>query len=115
MTYPGIFPVGSQRSWGPPFVIRDETEKTIKFSGNGIVVKGNIEGELSEDYVGEVEFNLDGKLDTVMKLPMATNKRALELYWNLNLPKGNHMLSLGLMSQRVELSLLPALSPSRIH
>lgn len=95
VAYPDIFPVGSlKRSWGPSFVIRDKTEKTIEFSGNGIVVKGNIEGELPEDYVGEVEFLLDGKLDTVMQLPVATNKRALELYWNLSLPKGDHILSL---------------------
>ena len=95
VAYPEVFPVGNlKRGWGPIFTIVDGEKETIEFSGSGIIVKGQIDGDLPDDYIGELEVKIDGKVDKIMKLPIDNRKRALELYWNVNLSKGKHILEL---------------------
>jgi hypothetical protein len=67
---------------------------SIEFSGNGLVVKGGIGGELPEDYVGELEVSIDGEVERVVKLPVDYRTRTAELYWNIDIPMGDHTASL---------------------
>ncbi|MDG3581153.1 ADP-ribosylglycohydrolase family protein [Galbibacter pacificus] len=102
VAYPNIEPTGNlKRSRGSLFTINDNKEHSIEFSGTGIVIKGGIAGlsfsgssEPFENYIYELEVNLDGKVDKVMKLPVDYKKRSAELYWNMELPKGDHVIKL---------------------
>ena len=69
--------------------------QTIEFSGIGLVVKGGgIGSDWDEEYVGELEVSIDGKVDRVVKLPADYRKRTAELYWNVDIPDGDHTASL---------------------
>jgi len=73
----------------------------IEFSGTGIAVLGGpskaelrARGKNAEKYAAEVAVSIDGKPVAVRKLPYNFHSRALEVYFNLELPKGNHTLEL---------------------
>lgn len=74
--------------------IVDSEPYTLNFSGNGLVVKGGIGGELPEDYVGELEVSIDGEVERVVNLPVDYRTRTAELYWNIDIPMGDHKASL---------------------
>ena len=77
----------------------------IKFSGTGIsITPGSIKANSMEewqeliasfgDYIAEVEVSIDGEKAAVRKLPFNYHDRALEVYFNLELPKGDHTVGL---------------------
>ncbi len=76
----------------------------IEFSGTGIVVRSSRSGVPSreilrslegfKDYVAEVQVSIDGEKTTIRRLPFNLHDRALEVYFNLELPKGDHVLGL---------------------
>ncbi len=47
-----------------------------------------------EGYVAEVKVSIDCEKSAVRKLPFNIHDRALEIYFNLELPKGDHTLDL---------------------
>ncbi len=49
---------------------------------------------MDEEYVGELEVSIDGKVDRVVKLPVDYRTRTAELYWNVELPDGEHTATL---------------------
>jgi len=67
---------------------------SIEFSGIGLVVRGGLGRDMDEEYVGELEVSIDGKVDRVVKLPADYRKRTAELYWNVEIPDGDHTASL---------------------
>jgi hypothetical protein len=100
VAYPDIYPkeaIDIDKS------LRDFGE--IEFSGTGIAVMSHRSGapprqylrELDgsySDYVAEVEVSIDGEKTEVRKLPFNLHSRALEVCFNLELPKGDHTLGL---------------------
>lgn len=81
-------------SWGVLRTINSDEPYEFNFSGIGLVIKGGVTGELNDDYVGELEVSIDGKVDRVMKLPVDYRKRTAELYWNVQIPEGDHTATL---------------------
>lgn len=95
IAFPDLYPIGNlKKGREPEFVMIDDKVKTIEFSGTGIVVKGSVNGNLPKNFVVELEVKLDGKIDRIMKLPYDNMTRANELYWNVDIPKGDHVLEL---------------------
>jgi len=90
VAYPNIYPSGSI-----------EVNKSLKeieridFTGTGIVVLGgHKKRSTKEDYVAEIRVTVDGDLSTLRKLPYSYHSRAPEVYFNLELPKGDHYIEL---------------------
>jgi len=94
VAYPNIYPselIPVDKS------IRDVTE--IEFSGTGIAVIGGPSWKVLRetdfnDYVAEVEVSIDREKIAVRQLPFNFHSRALEVYFNLELSKGDHVLEL---------------------
>tara|TARA_A100001011_G_scaffold363754_1_gene413921 strand:+ start:762 stop:2378 length:1617 start_codon:yes stop_codon:yes gene_type:complete len=81
------------------------------FNGIGVVLKGYIKGvdpinnirnlkdnNTMKDFYFEVEFSIDNKLVKTMKLPLNYTKRALELFFKYEIPKGDHVLRLKVLN-----------------
>jgi hypothetical protein len=66
----------------------------IRFSGTGLVVRGGIGGKPESDLVGELEVSIDGAVDRIVKLPVDFRTRTDELYWNIQIPGGDHTATL---------------------
>ena len=49
-------------------------------------------------YVAEIEVRIDGENITLRRLPFNMHDRALEVYFNLELPEGDHSLELKWMN-----------------
>jgi hypothetical protein len=65
----------------------------IKFNGCGIVIRGDLSAD-DKAYVGLVDVYIDGrKVDTV-SLPAAYHDRSNDIYWNYDLPEGDHVLTM---------------------
>ena len=64
----------------------------IRFSGSGIVLGCNVQSS-DNDYVANVEVNIDGRLLKTVKAPANYRYRTQELYWNYDLKEGPHVLS----------------------
>ena len=94
VAYPNIYPkeilsVGKS--------IRDVTK--IEFSGTGIAVLGGpsrsaLRETDNKDYIAKIEVSIDGKKAAVRKLPFNFHSRALEVFFDLELSKGKHVLEL---------------------
>lgn len=78
----------------PLFFINNDEPASINFSGTGLIVKGEIGGNLENDFVGELEVSIDGIVDRVVKLPVDFRTRTAELYWNVEIPAGDHTATL---------------------
>ena len=94
VAYPNIYP---KEILSVDKSIRDVT--TIEFSGTGIAVLGGpsrnaLRETNNKDYVAEIEVSIDGKKAAVRKLPFNYHSRALEVFFDLELSKGNHVLEL---------------------
>jgi len=96
VAYPDIYPAGEIVIEKP---IQEVSE--IEFSGTGITVNGGPDyramrrtGKVDSDYVAEIEVTIDGQKATVRNNPFSYHARALEIYFNLELPKGDHVLEL---------------------
>jgi hypothetical protein len=87
-------PANRRGKWEMLMTLDSDAPVSFEFSGIGLVVKGGIRGELEDEYVGELEVSIDGKVDRVVKLPVDYRKRTAELYWNVEIPDGNHTASL---------------------
>ncbi len=117
VSFPNIYPkkVTAGRKNRPPYgTIADNTEVSFTFKGTGIAIPGlleggprksnlvmgpdgksrALEGKLNLDFVAEIEITLNGKVDKIMKLPADYRTRSLYLYWNFELPKGEHTVTL---------------------
>ena len=66
----------------------------INFSGTDLIIRGGIDGNPGNDFVGELEVSLDGTVDRVVKLPVDFRTRTDELYWNIEIPQGDHTATL---------------------
>ena len=112
LAYPGIY----QKE----VLMIEETVKdldVIEFTGTGIVIRPShngvwdksyrtkMKGKGYEDYVAEIEVRIDGEIAAVQRLPFNWHGRAKELYYNLELPKGNHTLELNWINPVDELDM----------
>ncbi len=95
VAYPNIYPTGKM------IINKSITEAgRIEFSGTGIAVLGGPSREefkkikKDNNYVAEIAVSIDGKNTVVRKLPFNFHSRALEVYFNLELSKGKHILEL---------------------
>lgn len=87
-------PKERRRSYEMLYTLQSGDPIEIEFSGIGIIIKGGIGGELENDYVGELEVSIDGTVDRVIKLPVDYRTRTAELYWNVEIPDGDHTATL---------------------
>ncbi|MBQ2150702.1 MAG: ADP-ribosylglycohydrolase family protein [Bacteroidales bacterium] len=70
--------------------------KDIRFTGNGIVVKGHLYKVPSyheRGYEAKLEVYLDGQLSTTMYVPSANNGGSAEIYYKYNIPEGDHVVT----------------------
>ena len=83
--------------------LESDEPATIEFSGIGLVIKGGLmtlerrsmfDWDTADPYVGEFEVSIDGEVDRVVKLPADYRKRTAELYWNVEIPDGEHTATL---------------------
>jgi hypothetical protein len=104
VAFPNVFPAkvtmakqpenAGRRNWTPLASMDSDEAMTIEFSGIGLVVKGGLGRGIDEAYVGELEVIIDGEVDRVVKLPADYRTRTAELYWNVEIPDGDHTASL---------------------
>jgi hypothetical protein len=91
IAYPDIYPKDEM-------IIEKSIRETgkIEFSGTGIAILGGPSGpDLNNNgYVAEVQVSIDGNPVTVRKLPFSYHSRALEIFFDLELPNGDHVLEL---------------------
>ena len=88
-------PESNMKGWGEMLMVLDsDAPVSIEFSGIGLIVNGGLGEGLDEAYVGELEVHIDGQVDRVVKLPADYRKRTAELYWNVEIPDGDHTASL---------------------
>jgi len=69
----------------------------IEFFGTGIAVLGGPSRDMMtnhKNYVAQVEVTIDGEKVAVRKLPFDFHSRALEVFFDLELPKRGHVLEL---------------------
>ncbi|MFO7622055.1 MAG: ADP-ribosylglycohydrolase family protein [Bacteroidales bacterium] len=78
----------------PLFTLANSEPAEISFAGTGLIVRGEIGGKLEKDFVGELEVSIDGVVDRVVKLPVDFRTRTAELYWNVEIPDGDHTATL---------------------
>ncbi|MCL2650610.1 MAG: ADP-ribosylglycohydrolase family protein [Candidatus Azobacteroides sp.] len=66
---------------------------SYEFTGAGFVCSGRVrpQKECPDNYVAEIEVNIDGKKEMV-KMPSDFITRKLDVYWNYDLPKGDHQV-----------------------
>ena len=75
-------------------------QSIVEFTGTGIVVYGNISCA-DRKYEAQLEVSIDGKKDRIMKLCSDYNKRTADcVYWNYDLPDGNHRVEFKLLNPR---------------
>jgi len=74
--------------------LRGSEPAVINFSGTGLIITGAIDGKPENDFVGELEVSIDGIVDRVVKLPVDFRTRTDELYWNIEIPQGDHTATL---------------------
>jgi hypothetical protein len=87
-------PENRRGRWENLLTLDSDAPQTIEFSGIGLVVKGGMGRGMDEEYVGELEVSIDGKVDRVVKLPVDYRYRTAELYWNVEIPDGDHTATL---------------------
>lgn len=65
------------------------------FKGAGIALKGKIKSkkDCPENYVAQVEISVDGKTELV-NMPADFTTRKVDIYWNYDLPQGEHLLTM---------------------
>lgn len=70
------------------------------FQGTGVLVSAQFPGRQRStgDYVAEVEVYMDGKMVEKVLFPADFLVRKLDLYWNFELPEGEHTLELKLLN-----------------
>ena len=68
---------------------------SYEFTGTGFVCSGRVRAreECPIDYVAEIEVDIDGKKE-IVQMPSDFIKRRFDVYWNYELPKGAHQVSI---------------------
>jgi len=101
VAFPNVYPAkvtmakpSEEKRWVMLTTLESDEPFEIEFSGIGLVVKGGLTRGLEEDYVGELEVSIDGEVDRVVKLPVDYRTRTAELYWNVEIPDGEHTATL---------------------
>jgi uncharacterized lipoprotein YehR (DUF1307 family) len=96
VAYPDIYPTDKVTLEKPI----EEVGK-IEFTGTGIVVLGGPSRQMFRkmmedevEYTAEIEVTIDGEKTIIRKLPFNYHSRALELFYDVQLPEGNHTLEL---------------------
>ena len=95
VAYPNIYPTGELIINKPIKEFRG-----IEFYGTGIAIHGGPKRDelrkmaKNKDYIAEVAVSIDGEKTAVRKLPFNGHDRAMEVYFNLELPKGKHTIEL---------------------
>lgn len=79
---------------------------TIVFEGCGIVVRGEVKAQ-DAAYVAILEVQIDGRTVRTMPLPSAYHDRSNDLYWNYDLPRGRHTLTLKLLNPQKDVTVTP--------
>lgn len=74
-------------------ILKKDSETLFTFTGTGVVLGGWVNATRS-DYVAEVLITLDGKEETILKLPADFLKRWPDFYWNYELEKKEHQIEL---------------------
>lgn len=95
-SFEGIIPVKKERI-GLPL-----TEKGFEYSfeGTGVLISAEFPGKRQSagEYIAFVEVFVDGKPAEVVKFPADFMVRKLDLYWNFDLPSGDHIIELKLQN-----------------
>jgi len=103
VAFPNIYPAkvtmatppeSRRGKWESLSTLNSDEPMSIAFSGIGLVVKGGLGRGIDEEYVGELEVSIDGQVERVVKLPADYRKRTAELYWNVEIPDGDHTATL---------------------
>ncbi len=69
---------------------------TYDFEGTAIVCRGKVNakrGACPQDYVAELEVTVDGRRE-IVRMPADFAVRKFDIYWNYDLPKGRHTMSI---------------------
>ena len=69
---------------------------TYEFDGAAIVLSGLLWGDPNiapADYVAELEISVDGAVEQLL-MPLDSQRRKLEVYWNYSLEQGHHTIQL---------------------
>lgn len=82
--FEGMYPVG-KKSVNKPITALEP----LSFEGTGVVFKGRVNAK-DDQYVAKVELYIDGRLLETANLPASYTTRRHELFWNYQLPKGEH-------------------------
>ena len=104
VAYPGIFP-------SEPIRVGESIRSinSIEFTGTGIAVLGGPGREIRQmedkGYVAEIEVIIDGENPVIRKLPFNYHSRALELFFQLELDNGEHLLELNWLNPRDDLDI----------
>jgi hypothetical protein len=85
-------------------VRKDFLEESIKidFTGNGIVVLGNVKsqcGVATSDYIAQLDVYIDGELTEQIKMPYDYIVRKYDIYHKYLLDNGNHTIEIKWMNQ----------------
>jgi hypothetical protein len=93
--FPGIFPVLDVNMYKPGF-----DEVSFDFEGTGFVLAGSAEkkSDKDPDHIFEAEMYMDGKKIETAKFPTSFTTRRLELFWQYELPKGKHTISIKVLN-----------------
>jgi hypothetical protein len=95
VAYPNIYP----KAVIPVKMSIKDIDK-IEFTGTGIAVLGgpNMRDlrrmKENTNYIAEIKVTIDGNNTVVRKMPFNYHSRALEVFFNLELSKGNHTMEL---------------------
>jgi len=109
-------PVRFEQSFAGLELLKKETYPNVsikkdpfsyEFTGTGIVFSGRVrpQDECQDDYVAEIEADIDGKKELI-KMPADFITRRFDVYWNYDLPKGNHQVTLNWLNPIPEANVL---------
>lgn len=73
--------------------------RRICFYGCGVVIQGSVTAQ-DKDYVALVDVFVDGQKAKTMRLPAAKHDRANDIYWNFDLPQGEHEVTLKWLNEQ---------------
>jgi len=92
--FEGLYPVKREP------VKYDESAKewNVGFEGTGFVITGGVYDDKGDkSYIAQLEVNVDGKVYNV-SMPYDENTRKTEVYWNYDLPKAQHNVTIKLLN-----------------